>query len=120
MSLPGGSFPTLSEHLCCPACKSTDLAWDTVYRPTAQVPEGRLRSGEVGCFFFLGCNFCSETLQTVRAEEVMRLLPPTCDHFTVSAATLTPLAVEALSETQTPALFTAVGEIRNMLNGRNL
>lgn len=52
----------------CRECGSKSLSWDTHYKTDSGVQQGRLRTHEVYCVFVLGCEDCSETLATVRAE----------------------------------------------------
>ena len=58
----------------CKECGADDLTWHThnVNRSGAQ--EGRLRSNDIECQWFLGCNHCSETLATLSADQVAELL----------------------------------------------
>lgn len=58
----------------CKECDSTDLSWHTSNVNRSGVQEGRLRTGEIECLFFLGCNHCSETLATISADEVANLM----------------------------------------------
>lgn len=69
--VPGA--PTRCRH-----CESTDLEWFAHVRAVNDVPHGRLTTHDVGCVFVLGCNECSETLHTVKADSIASLLaaPP--------------------------------------------
>lgn len=69
--VPGA--PTRCRH-----CESTDLEWFAHVRAVNDVPHGRLTTHDVGCVFVLGCNECSETLHTVKADSIAALLaaPP--------------------------------------------
>jgi len=58
----------------CPECGSRLLSWSAVPRKRSGVPEGRLRTHEVGCDFILGCDECSETVRVVDACEIASLL----------------------------------------------
>lgn len=58
----------------CHVCGSNDLAWQTVNRNIGPSQDGRLRSSEVQCIFFLGCNDCSETLMVRNADQIAQLL----------------------------------------------
>jgi hypothetical protein len=63
-----------SSITACKACRSTDLTWHTTNVNRSGIQEGRLRSGDVECLFFLGCELCSETLATVSADRVASLM----------------------------------------------
>ena len=52
----------------CRECGSESLTWDTHSKTDSGVPEGRLRSHEVGC------DDCSETLAILSADRVAGLL----------------------------------------------
>ena len=69
--VPGA--PTRCRH-----CESTDLEWFAHVRAVNDVPHGRLTTHDVGCVFVLGCNECSETVHTVKADSIASLLaaPP--------------------------------------------
>ncbi|HDS1537411.1 TPA: Lar family restriction alleviation protein [Stenotrophomonas maltophilia] len=69
--VPGA--PTRCRH-----CESTDLEWFAHVRAVNDVPHGRLTTHDVTCVFVLGCNECSETLHTVKADSIASLLaaPP--------------------------------------------
>ncbi|MBA0242746.1 hypothetical protein D7Y16_05495 [Stenotrophomonas maltophilia] len=71
VTVPGA--PTSCRH-----CDSTDLEWFAHVRAVNDVPHGRLTTHDVGCVFVLGCNECSETLHTVKADSIAALLaaPP--------------------------------------------
>jgi hypothetical protein len=58
----------------CPECGSHLLSWSANPRSRSGVPEGRLRTHEVGCDFVLGCEECSETVRVVDACEIASLL----------------------------------------------
>lgn len=58
----------------CKVCGSSDLAWQTSNVICTGVQQGRLNTGDVECLFVLGCNHCSETLATVRADKVASLM----------------------------------------------
>lgn len=58
----------------CRECGSTDLAWQTSIINRSNVEQGRLHTNDVECLFFLGCNHCSETLETVTADKVADLM----------------------------------------------
>jgi hypothetical protein len=54
----------------CPECGGDNLTWDQTSRSTSGVVEGRLRTNEVTVVFFLGCNDCSATVQTVSSDGI--------------------------------------------------
>lgn len=60
----------------CPECEEKGrLAWGTFQRKTTNVVDGRLTARDVVTAFYLGCEFCSETLVTeVDAETVATYL----------------------------------------------
>jgi hypothetical protein len=68
MNLKASSITT------CKACGSAALTWHTTNTNRSGVQEGRLRTHEVDCVFFLGCDACSETLATVSADKVVELM----------------------------------------------
>lgn len=67
--IPGA--PTSCKH-----CDSTDLEWFAHVRVLNDVPQGRLRTHDMGCVFVLGCAECSETLRVVKADDIAALLTP--------------------------------------------
>lgn len=58
----------------CKVCGSHDLTWFTSNLNRSDVQQGRLRTGDVECVYFLGCDACSETLAMVPAEQLTDLL----------------------------------------------
>ncbi|WP_198537185.1 MULTISPECIES: hypothetical protein [Pseudomonas] len=58
----------------CKECHSTELTWHTSNINRSGLQEGRLRTSEVDCLFFLGCDHCSETLATVSADRIAGLM----------------------------------------------
>lgn len=54
----------------CSECGSTDLKWRCGQKNLSGVVDGRLRMHEVGTEFYLGCEFCNETLQVVDGDKV--------------------------------------------------
>ena len=54
----------------CRACGSTELTWHTTNTTHTNIQDGRLKLNEVTCLFFLGCDYCSETLATINADRV--------------------------------------------------
>ena len=58
----------------CPECKSTDLQWHCTQDTNSSVVDGRLRMNEVHTLFYLGCNYCSETIKTLSGDEVAAAL----------------------------------------------
>lgn len=66
--------PLISRVQEYPECGSTHLSWDSRNKAPAGVPEGRLRTNEVDCEFFLGCDDCSETVDTIPVTVVIREL----------------------------------------------
>jgi hypothetical protein len=58
----------------CKECGSTHLTWQTSIINRSNVQQGRLNTSDVECLFFLGCDECSETLQTISADNVAGLM----------------------------------------------
>lgn len=58
----------------CKECGSTHLTWQTSITNRSNVQQGRLNTSDVECLFFLGCDECSETLQTISADKVANLM----------------------------------------------
>lgn len=58
----------------CRECGSTALTWYSNNLNRSQVQQGRLRTGDVECVHFLGCDDCSETLAMVGADQLGALL----------------------------------------------
>lgn len=66
-------FNAALEIAECRECGSSNLFWFTSNRTTwnaSPVQQGRLRTSEVECLFFLGCQECSETLRVVEADAI--------------------------------------------------
>ena len=61
----------------CKECGGSHLTWQTSIINRSDVHQGRLRSNDVECLFFLGCDECSETLMTVGADKVADLMNAT-------------------------------------------
>lgn len=66
---------TPSKVCKCRACGSTSLTWYSHQKSDSGVAEGRLRTHEVTCVFFLGCDECSETLAFASADQIAAYLP---------------------------------------------
>lgn len=58
----------------CKECGSTKLTWQTSIVNRSNVQQGRLNTNDVECLFFLGCDECSEPLETISADEVAALM----------------------------------------------
>lgn len=58
----------------CKDCGSTHFTWQTSIINRSNVQQGRLNTSDVECLFFLGCDECSETLQTISADKVAILM----------------------------------------------
>lgn len=58
----------------CKECGSENLTWQTTNENRSGAQQGRLRTGDIECLFFLGCDDCSETLATVKADRVAELM----------------------------------------------
>lgn len=64
----------ITEIKDCGCCGSDNLFWSTHYETKSGVPDGRLRMSEVSCVFVLGCEYCSETLLVMTADELAEKL----------------------------------------------
>lgn len=58
----------------CRKCGSEHLTWQTSIVNRSNVQQGRLNTHDVECLFFLGCDGCSETLETIGADKVADLM----------------------------------------------
>ncbi|HGO9799695.1 TPA: hypothetical protein ACLEB8_004885 [Pseudomonas aeruginosa] len=58
----------------CKCCGSADLSWQTSNTVRNDIQQGRLNTNDVECVFTLGCNYCSETLAVVSADQVAALM----------------------------------------------
>lgn len=58
----------------CKKCGSTKLTWQTSNVIRNDIQQGRLRTSDVECQFFLGCDDCSETLYVIRADRLAGLM----------------------------------------------
>lgn len=61
-----------AEH--CPECGSSDIEFKCHQTTSSTAGDGRLRLNEVDALFVLGCNFCSETIQTLTGDEAAHAL----------------------------------------------
>lgn len=66
---------TPSKITKCRECGGTSLTWHTQQTTRSGVVQGRLRTDEVSCVFFLGCDDCSETLALASADNIAQGLP---------------------------------------------
>ena len=62
------------QKIDCTSCGSSDTDWHCTQTNTSGIVDGRLRVSEVGTLFYLGCNYCSETIKTISGDKVARLL----------------------------------------------
>lgn len=60
------------EH--CHNCGSVKLRWHCSPKNLGGVQDGRICMREVGVIFFLGCEYCSETIRTVSGDQISSLL----------------------------------------------
>lgn len=58
----------------CKECFSESLTWDCRVISLADVQDGRLRYSELTTEYFLGCDYCSETLAVVSSDTVLKHL----------------------------------------------
>lgn len=54
----------------CKACDSDDLFWYSHIHNHSVVQNNLLNTNDVTCLLILGCNHCSETLMTVKADRL--------------------------------------------------
>jgi hypothetical protein len=54
----------------CKECGSDDLFWYSHIHNHSTVQHNRLNTNDVTCLLILGCNNCSETLMTVKADRI--------------------------------------------------
>lgn len=74
--LEGALVATTPSKVCkCRECGGTSLTWYSHIKSNSGVDEGRLRTGEMSCVFFLGCDDCSETLAWMDADKIAAGLP---------------------------------------------
>jgi len=64
----------VKQPAVCRCCGGSQMTWQTSIVNRSDVQQGRLRSNDVECLFFLGCDECSETLHTMGADEIARLM----------------------------------------------
>lgn len=58
----------------CPECGSDDIEFQCHQTTKSSAGDGRLRLNEVDTLFVLGCNYCSETIQTLTGDEAAHAL----------------------------------------------
>lgn len=58
----------------CPECGESKLSWQAYNSNTSGVAEGRLRTNDVTCNFILGCDYCSETIMVIDADEIAQAM----------------------------------------------
>lgn len=58
----------------CPNCGSNNLSLSAVPVNTSNVVDGRLKMHDVAVRFVLGCDECSETVKTLREDQVQLVL----------------------------------------------
>ena len=58
----------------CPDCGSRDLTWHCDAKNRGGVTDGRICMREVGVIFFLGCDYCSETIRVIDGDKVAAML----------------------------------------------
>jgi hypothetical protein len=54
----------------CRECYCHDISW-FVGKDKTDIQDGRLRMHDISVFFYLGCNYCSETLATVTEDAML-------------------------------------------------
>jgi formate-dependent nitrite reductase cytochrome c552 subunit len=58
----------------CPNCDSEDLRWAVAIQNASPVLDGRLMMHDIRIIGYLGCEECSETVQTVNQDELEAML----------------------------------------------
>lgn len=58
----------------CPECDSPELRWHAGVKNVGGVQDGRIRMSGVTPIFFLGCEFCGETVKVISGNEVAEFL----------------------------------------------
>lgn len=63
----------LLETKQCPECGEFRLYWFTHVQGTGDVQDGRHKLNEIQIKMVLGCDYCSETVGVVSAEEFLQV-----------------------------------------------
>jgi len=58
----------------CKECHSESLTWDCRVKSLADIQDGLLKYSELTTEFFLGCDYCSETLAVVDSDRILKHL----------------------------------------------
>lgn len=58
----------------CKECGESDLVWQASSEIKNGIVQGKLNTSDVNNIFFLGCEYCSETLGVVDEDDVADLL----------------------------------------------
>lgn len=53
----------------CKECGSKSVTWHVGKK--SRIPDGKLRMHDVVIFFYLGCDYCSETLKSISENAFM-------------------------------------------------
>lgn len=61
-------------EVCRECGESEGLKWSADVQNAGGCQDGRIRMNEVRSIFVLGCEFCSETMAIVPAEEIANIL----------------------------------------------
>lgn len=64
------------QNMTCPECKTNEgITWHSHIMPVRGAPQdGQLRTHDMKPMFYIGCDFCSETLGVVDASTVAAIL----------------------------------------------
>lgn len=54
----------------CKECGESRLSWCTAIQPVNDVPHNRANAHDFRPIFVLGCDYCSETLMVIHADEI--------------------------------------------------
>lgn len=70
----------------CKECGSDDLFWYSHIHNHSTVQHNRLNTNDVTCLLILGCNNCSETLMTVKADRIAERMTAALNPTTEAAS----------------------------------
>lgn len=58
----------------CHECGSDDVTWDLSLTNPRGIPVNRLNTHDIVPVFYLGCNYCSETIQVINQGSFMNII----------------------------------------------
>lgn len=62
----------LKDH--CTNCGSDDVQWSLSLTVPSGIQQNRLNTHDIAPIFYLGCNHCSETIQTVNEYSFLKII----------------------------------------------